>query len=67
MELTPNSRKALSLWREVAYFNLLDSHSLVDNPQVKQVFDLAWEFGHGNGESEINYYFQRMLPLVVQL
>ena len=39
-------------------------HEVTDNNQTRKAFQLAWDYGHSNGESEIDNYFYDLVDLI---
>lgn len=36
-----------------------------ENPKVKKLYELAWEYGHAAGYREVRHYFEDLLPLIL--
>jgi hypothetical protein len=43
---------------------LFKFYDVTDNPKANKAFNLAWDFGHSCGYSEVNNYFIDLVELI---
>lgn len=44
--------------------SLFEKYGVNDTPQARQVYALAWDYGHSSGYSEVELYFDELISIV---
>ncbi len=44
--------------------DLIEEHGVTGHPKAERVFNLAWEYGHSSGLSEVADYFDDLVGLI---
>jgi hypothetical protein len=44
--------------------DLFNAFEVVDHPRAERVYELAYEYGHASGYTEILYYFSDIVSLI---
>jgi len=39
-------------------------HGVTANPKAHRLFDIAWDYGHAYGLTEVTYHYERLVDLI---
>jgi hypothetical protein len=43
---------------------LFEKYQVQDNPKAQKAFDIAWDYGHSGGYTDVEIMFEELLPLI---
>lgn len=60
IEYYKEENRLYNLWKDDLYVE----YEVADNPKAEQAFQLAWDYGHAHGYSEVEIYFSDFVGLI---